>query len=102
MLDLLCYQARVLCRLEAVVYNPEEAQQLEATVGSEKAEVQRCRERVDDLSSHLPGIHTSAMLDASQQPSVKVAGSKVCLYNAGLGFVNDIDDIKLRTGEWKC
>lgn len=54
---MLCYQARVPCRLEAVVYNPEEAQQLEATVGSEKAEVQRCRERVDDLSSHLPGMY---------------------------------------------
>ena len=52
---MVCYQARLSCRLEAVVYNPDEAQQLEATVASEKAEVQRCRERVDDLSSHLPG-----------------------------------------------
>lgn len=44
-------------RLEAVMYDPEEAQQLEATVASEKAHVQRCREKVDDLSSRLPGMY---------------------------------------------
>lgn len=38
------------------MYDPEEAQQLEATVASEKAHVQRCREKVDDLSSRLPGM----------------------------------------------
>ena len=38
------------------MYDPEEAQQLEATVASEKAHVQSCREKVDDLSSRLPGM----------------------------------------------
>lgn len=38
------------------MFDPEEAQQLETTVSSEKAHVQRCKEKVDELSSHLPGI----------------------------------------------
>ena len=37
------------------MYNPEEGQQLEATIAEEKAHVQRCRDKVDDLSSHLAG-----------------------------------------------
>lgn len=44
------------------MYDPEESQRLEATVASEKAHVQRCKEKVDELSSHLPGnqhFHTS-------------------------------------------
>ena len=37
------------------MYNTEAAQQLEATVAEEKGHVQRCKEKVDDLASHLAG-----------------------------------------------
>ena len=37
------------------MYDPEAAQQLEATVAEEKRQVQRCKEHVDDLASHLSG-----------------------------------------------
>ncbi len=44
------------CRLDAVMYDAEAAQQLEAVVSEEKVHVQRCRETVDDLASHLAGM----------------------------------------------
>lgn len=37
------------------MYDTEAAQQLEATVTEEKVHVQRCKEKVDDLASHLAG-----------------------------------------------
>lgn len=43
------------------MYDPEAAQQLEATIAEEKVHVQRCKETVDDLASHLAGAaHKSA------------------------------------------
>ena len=42
------------------MYDPEAAQQLEARVAEEKVQVQRCRETVDDLASHLAGIACQA------------------------------------------
>ncbi len=44
------------CRLDDVMYDAEAAQQLEAVVAEEKVHVQRCRETVDDLASHLAGM----------------------------------------------
>ena len=41
------------------MYDPEAAQQLEATVAEEKIQVQRCKEHVDDLASHLAGACTT-------------------------------------------
>ncbi len=38
------------------MYDAEAAQQLEAVVAEEKVHVQRCRETVDDLASHLAGM----------------------------------------------
>lgn len=38
------------------MYDAEAAQQLEAVVVEEKAHVQRCKEMVDDLASHLAGM----------------------------------------------
>lgn len=46
---------RLCCRLDDVMYDPEAAQQLEAAVAEEKVHVQRCKETVDDLASHLAG-----------------------------------------------
>lgn len=43
------------CRLAEVMYDAEAAQQLEATVAEERVHVQRCKETVDDLASHLAG-----------------------------------------------
>ena len=37
------------------MYDAETAQQLEATIAEEKVQVQQCKERVDDLASHLAG-----------------------------------------------
>ena len=37
------------------MYDAEAAQQLEATAAQEKAQVQRCKEKVDDLASRLAG-----------------------------------------------
>ena len=49
------------CRLDDVMYDPEAAQQLEATIAEEKVHVQRCKETVDDLASHLAGAaHNNA------------------------------------------
>lgn len=45
----------VHCRLDGVMYDAEAAQQLEATVAEEKGHVQRCKEKVNDLASHLAG-----------------------------------------------
>ncbi len=47
----------VCYRLDDVMYDAEAAQQLEATVAEEKAQVQLCKEKVDDLASHLAGMH---------------------------------------------
>ncbi|KAL3152148.1 hypothetical protein ABBQ32_001245 [Trebouxia sp. C0010 RCD-2024] len=47
----------VHCRLDGVMYDAEAAQQLEATVAEEKGHVQRCKEKVNDLASHLAGIN---------------------------------------------
>ena len=38
------------------MYDAEAAQQLEATIAEEKVHVQRCKEKVDDLASHLAGL----------------------------------------------
>ncbi len=43
-------------RLDDVMYDAEAAQQLEAVVAEEKVHVQRCKETVDDLASHLAGM----------------------------------------------
>ncbi|DBA81803.1 hypothetical protein WJX77_004664 [Trebouxia sp. C0004] len=44
-------------RLDDVMYDAEAAQHLEAVVAEEKVHVQRCRETVDDLASHLAGVN---------------------------------------------
>lgn len=48
--------ASLSCRLDDVMYDAEAAQQLEALVAEEKVHVQRCKETVDDLASHLAGM----------------------------------------------
>ena len=48
--------ALLSCRLDDVLYDAEAAQQLEAVVAEEKVHVQRCKETVDDLASHLAGM----------------------------------------------
>lgn len=40
------------------MYDAEAVQQLEAVVAEEKVHVQRCKETVDDLASHLAGLIT--------------------------------------------
>ena len=39
------------------MYDAEAAHQLEATVAEEKVQLQRCKDKVDDLTSHLAGAH---------------------------------------------
>ena len=49
------------CRLEALMFDEEAVRQLEATVAQERAAVQKCQERVDELNSQLAGgqrLHT--------------------------------------------
>ena len=57
----------IACRLEALKFDEDAVRQLEATVAQERAAVQRCQERVDELNSQLAGrqsLHTrSAQTD---------------------------------------
>ena len=51
------------CRLEALMFDEDAVRQLEATVAQERAAVQKCQERVDELNSQLAGgqrLHTTA------------------------------------------
>ena len=43
------------CRLDALMFDEDAARQLEATVAQERAAVQKCQERVDELNSQLAG-----------------------------------------------
>ena len=44
------------------MYDAQGAEHLEATVAQEKSQVQQCKERVDDLASHLAGASSNAAL----------------------------------------
>lgn len=50
----LCYSS-LLCRFGQLQYDESAAAALESQVEAETAEVARCQERVDDLSSKLTG-----------------------------------------------
>ena len=58
--------AYFVCRLDDVMYDPEAAQQREATLAEEKVQVQRCKEHVDDLASHLAGACAAFCLADSE------------------------------------
>ena len=75
----------VRCRLDGVMYDAAAAQQLEATIAEETVHVQRCKERVDDLASHLAG----ACLTRLPFPHVDVERRKasVTICKHELGFM---------------
>ena len=61
------------------MYDPEAAQQLEATVAEEKVHVQRCKETVDDLASHLAGAACIAARSCDQKTARGLCEPLFCL-----------------------
>lgn len=75
------------------MYDAETAQQLEATVAEEKVQVQQCKERVDDLASHLAGGYhvTLSTLLVADMVAMDCGRVNICCLQAMLGFCKQAD-----------